>query len=188
MSDPDFPPHTVGEEKHLAAVGRAITDWAYVEGSLYEIVAAILACERGLASIVFYRTPTLDTRLSLASDLVKAIYPPVRPGEHPPADLKTWKKLEADIRRGLGLRNKLAHHTVGTIVEVFESAKDGVIHVGHMARHGSFVSHTERPEKKETSPILGLKDVTDHIEEVSSLIERLERFRDVLAARLAKRA
>ena len=59
---------------------------------------------------MYYRTPTLDARLSLASDLIRSVIPrPSRAGEHPHADQKTWNDIDKEFRDLLSVRNRIAH-------------------------------------------------------------------------------
>jgi len=79
MEDPRLPTRKE-QDKFYVALGRAITNWSSLESQLFEITHLILGCARGLASVVFYRTPTIDSRLTLTTDLVEFILPNYGPG------------------------------------------------------------------------------------------------------------
>ena len=54
------------------AIGQCITQWALVEEELFQICWRVLQCALEHAAIIYYRTPNLDARLSLASELVES--------------------------------------------------------------------------------------------------------------------
>ena len=181
----DVPPSPTAEEKaqFYAAVGRAITDWANLEKELFEITAAILGCAKRHSAIVFYRTPTIDSRLTLTNDLVESIFPAHAPGEHPSPTLKEWRRLQSDIKTKLKIRNWLAHHPIDQIVDIYES-KDGQEHKIEI-RPASYISHTAHLRSPKESPqILVLTKVQDHIKVVSGLVDRLRRFIPKLSEQL----
>src|ERR1700690_2260787 len=98
------------EVRFYAALGTALTNWADLEDILFRIVHAILECTRERAAIVFFRTPTLESRLTLTSDLIDSFFPRHAPGEQPDHRIKKWKEIAAEIRGQLPTRNNLAHH------------------------------------------------------------------------------
>jgi hypothetical protein len=63
-----------------------IKQWELVEIHLFKICELILGANRKHLAIIYYRTPTLDSRLSLTNDLVESMFPK-RPGEHDHPDL-----------------------------------------------------------------------------------------------------
>ena len=120
MLDADFP--TAEDEREFyAAVGKAITSWADLEAILFQMTHAILGCTKERAAIVFYRTPTIDSRLTLTNDLVNSFFPKHGPGEHPDPRIKRWREIQAEIREHLPDRNRLAHHPVGPTVNIYMS-------------------------------------------------------------------
>lgn len=163
------------EDRFYAALGRAITRWAELEEILFEITFAILGCTRERTAIVFYRTPTLDSRLTLTSDLVHSYFPRHRPGEQPDPRVTRWKEIQAAIRMNTPVRNRLAHHPVGPIMDVYLSA-DGDEHK-IVVKAGSYISEGERLRKREELVPLGLTEIEEHTKTVLKLINELRNFR-----------
>lgn len=99
-------------------LGRCIKRWAFVEDNLFNICNIALGTERHLAAVVFFRTPNIEARISLVSDLLHARFFPrgKKPGEHNPPELKAWKKLADRMRDLLPFRNLIAHSPTGTSV------------------------------------------------------------------------
>jgi hypothetical protein len=61
-------PQELHDEFHLMA-GQCISQWAFTDSILFLICQRVLGCSTEHAAIVYYRTPTLDARLTLTSDL-----------------------------------------------------------------------------------------------------------------------
>ncbi len=101
-------------DEFLLMVGNCITEWAAVEEQLFEICRLCLGCPRDRAAIVYYRTPSIDARLSLADELVKAVLPKRtrKNGGRDHPDLRHWRELEKKFRALLPTRNRIAHHPV----------------------------------------------------------------------------
>lgn len=99
----------------LMMVGKCITDWARIEEVLFYMCQEMLNVSLEQCAIIYYRTPTLETRLQLLDELMNEFFPkPERQnGGHPPKEIKLWGKLLADIRDEMPIRNQLAHQPVG---------------------------------------------------------------------------
>jgi hypothetical protein len=97
-------------------IGKCIKEWAHVENELFEICVLALKAPRRQAAIIYYRSPSIDTRLRLANELLQAsLPPPERPkedGGHDHSLLIQWKKINGDISDLLPTRNQLAHAPV----------------------------------------------------------------------------
>ena len=184
MGEPTYP-SLEHQDQFYAALGRAITDWANLEAELFEITASILGCARERAAVVFYRTPTIDSRLTLTSDLIKSLLPRHLPGKHPPPLAKEWKVLQSDIKDNLPIRNRLAHDPAAPVVNVYKSI-DGKV-LKKRIRQASYMSETQRLRNPD-QPLnaLGIEDIRAHITVVSSLINCLRNFRDVAFAKPPK--
>src|SRR6266478_5137133 len=63
------------ERDFLMWVGYCITTWADVEEKLFDVVWKCLQCPKEQAAIIYFRTPGLDARVTLADELVKNILP-----------------------------------------------------------------------------------------------------------------
>jgi hypothetical protein len=165
------------EVAFYAELGRAVTDWALVEQELFAITHSILNCTAERAAIVFYRTPTIDSRITLTDDLISSFFPRHNPGEHPDTKLKLWNNLQRKMKEILPFRNKLAHHPVIHMFNV-ENVGDGKISVTHTKRV-SRISRTEKLRKRKESDHLpvGIQDVRTHRSALARLIRDLRDFR-----------
>ena len=165
------------EDQFYAALGRAITDWANLESELSKLRLRLLGSTRDRAAIVFYRTPSIDSRVTLTSDLVHSFFPSHPPGAQPHPSLKEWKQLQADIKDNLPVRNRLAHHPAAPVVDLYESV-DGTERKIEV-RHASYMSDAEALRRREkTFEALGVEEISAHMKTLSSLINRLRNFRD----------
>ncbi len=92
-------------------VGACITQWAAIEGALYEICHKALRSDHHGTAIVFYRTPNLRQRLELTSELVYARLPKRtrRNGGHDHPHVDRWKALSKEFIALLEDRNHIAH-------------------------------------------------------------------------------
>lgn len=176
MVDDDFPTPEK-ESEFYEALGRAVTSWANLEEELFDIAFSILGTTMERAAIVFYRTPNLDSRLTLTDDLVHSFFPKHEPGEHPDPTLKLWREFQTEIRNNLGTRNRLAHHPTGPVVDVYES-EDGAEHKIEI-RQASYQSTGERLRKRERIHLdpLGIEEIRGHAQIISRLTDQLRNFR-----------
>jgi hypothetical protein len=62
------------DEFHMM-VGYCIAEWARVEDALFRIFQACLSIKAEQCAILYYRTPSLDTRLVLVDEIVKSVLP-----------------------------------------------------------------------------------------------------------------
>jgi hypothetical protein len=108
-------------DEFLKNVGMCITDWSFIEDKLFELCYLSLKAPRVQASIVYYRTPTIDSRLSLVDELITAVLPKKKSGEHSGELEIKWKKILAEIKELLPERNALAHYPVKEIISVPEN-------------------------------------------------------------------
>jgi hypothetical protein len=100
LADP--PEKTMQElgNEFLLTIGNCITEWAAIEEQLFEICLMCLACPRDRAAIVYYRTPSIDARLHLADELVKAALPKRvrKDGGHDRPDVDHWRTIYEDFK------------------------------------------------------------------------------------------
>jgi hypothetical protein len=129
------------------------------------------------AAIVFYRTPTIDSRVTLTSDLVESLWPRRKSGEHPSDLEKDWKGLQSDIKDHLPTRNRLAHDPASLVFDFYEAANAPEYKIE--VRQASYMSETQRL-RKPYQPLnaIGIEEIEAHMKIVSSLINRLRNFRD----------
>lgn len=106
------------EREFYRHIGIAITEWAFLEDELFHICASILKAAQHHTAIIYYRTPTLDGRLSLVDELASTVFPnPERnSGGHPHEAAKLWKEIAKSIRDGLAIRRQLAHSPCAQVV------------------------------------------------------------------------
>jgi len=95
-------------------VGFCITAWGKVEEQLFRICVNCLGTSDEIAAIVYYRTPTINARLNLLDELVKARLPKKerKSGGHDHVDVKQWNDVCKDVTKLLTTRNRVAHHPV----------------------------------------------------------------------------
>jgi hypothetical protein len=175
--EPPSRPTQQDRDRFFAAIGQAISEWANVEIELFYLSKIAIGCAEKYAAIVFYRTPTMESRLALTGDVIEATYPPIAAGAHHHPEIVAWRALIKDIRDGMEMRNRLAHHHVGFVLDVWEKGTGGKI-VSYV-RQGVYISPTERPDRKQKDKIIEPKDVELHIAEIGKLINRLRDFRDL---------
>jgi hypothetical protein len=157
-------------------VGQCITQWALVEEELFQICWIVMQCSLEHASIVYYRTPTLDARLKLVSELVESIFPkPKRSGEHPAKDLKQWRAIATDFENLLAIRSQIAHHPVWPI---FEMSEDNRIDISGFE---IYMSQHERYRGRRIKPPLHLTALQAHLRSVNRLVFRLLPLCDAIA-------
>jgi len=143
------------EEFHIA-LSLCRTVWAEIENELFTLFSLSLHASPEQEAIIFFRTPTLDARLSLTDELLRTLLP--KPdnmnGGHPHPHVKTWEGLANRIRNGLSFRNRLAHWP---IYEIWKT-KPGRVSVRTDDYEKSLetnISTNEFPRKKLNPPQSG---------------------------------
>src|SRR5580692_7435435 len=84
-------------------VGQNIKAWATTEGLLFDICEKLLKTDRTLVSVVFFRSPTISSRLDLTNELLTVRFPK----DHPV--IVQWKPIKKAMSDLLPVRNSLAH-------------------------------------------------------------------------------
>jgi hypothetical protein len=114
-------------------IGYCVKVWAVVEEHLFEICCLCLGEKRAAAAIIYGRTPTLDARISLLSELLESALP--RKGnEHKHPILVEWDAFSKSAKSLLPVRNAIVHapsamkltspSLADAWVEVYEAAHD----------------------------------------------------------------
>jgi len=175
-------PGPLGAEKETAefyqAVGRAITEWAQIDGELFQISANILQANLRHTAIVYYRLQSLDQRLTLTGDLVATVFhePEKKSGGHPHDLQKSWETLASETRNELQTRNQLAHSPTALTMDF--TAREGQKPDIWWA---SFISGTERMRRpKRKVKELRTSDIENHITVLRSLLDRFRFYRTSL--------
>lgn len=168
------------EEIFFAALGRCIAAWAHAEDHLFETCVSVLDTERQRAAIVYYRTPTVDARLSLADELVRTVLPRRDPpsGGHDHPDTLRWDEIRKEILVLLPVRNRLAHHPVAFKELGPVPSLQGWSMPAIASWYESHVSEGEklRGRHEKTNPLTA-SDLTYHRVSVESIITQLDLFR-----------
>ena len=94
------------EDEFYASIGRAITQWANVEQSLFQVYNQIMKPQIWLVtSATYHVAQTFNNKLELVSMAVKSAY-----NDKSYADTnKAWVKLKEKLRRISSKRNDVAH-------------------------------------------------------------------------------
>jgi hypothetical protein len=88
-------------------IGICIKEWANIEAALYNLCGIVLRkASPEQVAVIFGRTPTIDARLSLTSDLLVTVLQAESP------ESAEWKQLLKELRDLLSTRNLLAHAPV----------------------------------------------------------------------------
>jgi hypothetical protein len=170
----DHKPQTVQEigDEFMRFLGMCITEWAQIEEELFEICHAILRTRKEHTAIIYYRTPTLDSRLELAEELVTTMFPKPESGAHPSPERRIWKDIYDEVKNLLPKRNQLAHSPVGpTITDINGDWLTDVKYESYPHPHEKM-----RGKAKEKQP-MELSDLKDHISSASLLWAHLRTFR-----------
>jgi hypothetical protein len=167
-----------GAEFHMH-MGYCIAEWAAVEEELFRICWQCLGSQVQQAAVVYYRSPSLDTRLTLVDELVESVMPrPQRKsGGHPHAGLKKWTAIRNELIELKPIRNRLAHHPVTPWDIEVVGLDSGPVSVAWHEIHTGYWEQL-RPHTKPYKP-LKVDDLTDHRKEVQALTAKLQHFRAV---------
>jgi hypothetical protein len=109
----EFDALSVRQKEFYQLVGICIKAWATVEEKLLDICEHVLEVDSKFVSAVFFRSPSVSSRLDLTDDLLLMALP--KRGkkdreDHP--SVTEWKKIKLEIKRLLPTRNSLAHDPV----------------------------------------------------------------------------
>lgn len=75
---------------------------------LFDLCHIYSGSSRTVAAVIYGRTPTLEARITLISDLIETAYPK-KPGEHDHPNLVTWNKIKTESKRLIPTRNVIVH-------------------------------------------------------------------------------
>jgi hypothetical protein len=109
------------DARFYAQVGACVEVWSNVDRYLLRTCRALLGTSETIASIVYYRTPTVESRMALIADLAEARFP-VRSGAHQVETVKKLERITKEIRNHISFRNSVAH---GARVQVTHAMLDG---------------------------------------------------------------
>jgi hypothetical protein len=158
-------------------MGKCITVWSAIEQDLYRLCQHAIRAPMEQVSIIFFRIPTLDGRIGLTEELITSILPKrERPnGGHDHPLVIKWKKLIADVRAELPIRNALAHSPVSS---------GGYLNPEITQWIGVRTSYWELQRSSVTAKQVELDKLPAHRQKIESLHEQLEKFFNELPERL----
>jgi hypothetical protein len=165
-------PQTLGDmaDEFLIHLGQCITEWAHIEDHLFKICRDILGTATEHTAIIYYKTPSLEARLTLTDELIDTIFPPPESGEHRHDDYRAWAKIIADIRQHAPTRNRLAHSPVGPNLILEPGRREMTFQ--------SMQPPTQRARRRDgEKPAISLADLQAHIAAVAKIDKSLGDFR-----------
>ena len=114
MAEPGSQKSLTIKQQFYLSMGECISAWAFVEDALFELCHAVIGCKKERAAIIFGRTPTLETRVALVSELMLTLLPKKerKDGGHDHAATRAWLDLVKEVKRLLPVRNTIAHRPV----------------------------------------------------------------------------
>jgi hypothetical protein len=155
-------------------IGISITQWAHVEDYLFMICQKCLRNRRyDLASIVYYRTPQLDSRIKLVDELIKANLPSrqKKNGGHDDIDVLEWLRVRKQLEDLLTFRRRIAHHPMRAHIDADLDDEYNI------RIEQSFAEDLRG--KGEALPQIKQCDIERHIVAVQSATGRLRHFHDL---------
>lgn len=189
--DPDHDPYygapyshektKILEEDTYHWIGRCIARWGYVDNALFYICAWAMRCDEEVAAVVYYRTPSLDARISLVNDLMEARFIPggLKSGQHPPPLLKAWRGLKQRLEEK-EFRNFIAHnHTVTLSTALNEAAsRYPYFSMTDQAMFGARVAQPGHDKKRRPSKYeyIGPDELRAHYKVVCAIRNDLQAF------------
>src|ERR1700730_102814 len=105
------PPPQMPKHEVYPRVGHCITAWANVERQLFSLCNFALGAGQERAAIIYFRTPTLDSRLDLVEELIQTKLPRRmrEDGGHDHPLVTEWKTIIKDVKDLLQTRNFIAN-------------------------------------------------------------------------------
>lgn len=155
-------------------VGRCIKRWAEVETHLFEICDWTMNTHRSIATIVYFKTPSLDARMTLVDELIKRTIDPKNGDTNATEILRRWDRFFKDSNKLKTIRNSIAHQPVAIDYEtLFKSAQlsnptdeKGSLRDKARVIRQRYVEQQRKPATVKTVDLLGLKK---HHESVTKL-------------------
>jgi hypothetical protein len=160
-------------------IGVCIKEWADVEAELFKLCGFALKADRRQVATVFYRTPTIDSRLMLVDELLLNLLPQREKNSgraHP--DVTRWIKLRTTVKALLPVRNFLAHAPVETRIFLRFGYEDKVTASQSWLQVATSANERlrGRPKKSATND-----DLEAHFKQVQAVVSELRAYLDHLA-------
>jgi hypothetical protein len=174
-------------ETFLANIGRCITGWVFIEEKLFDLCLMTLKAPKKQTAIVYYRTPTIDSRLALVEELIAAVLPTKKPGEHSSKAEIEWDAIAKEIRLLLPERNALAHFPLKEIFLPIESYEEAANPDFRQPRKLAIRPHkNERLRKEPKIQSMDAESLPKHWRRINQLSMDLYSFQSTLRAAISK--
>jgi hypothetical protein len=100
-------------------VGYCVAEWSNLDEWLFRIFQSCVGAPEQ-CSIVYYKIPGLEPRLSLADEIVKSILPKPdrKSGGHQHVSVQEWNGVRKNIEKLLSIRRRIAHQQVAGEIAV----------------------------------------------------------------------
>ena len=170
-------------------LGMCITEWANIEAEIFEIFNSVLGTDLRHSAILFYSTPTLETRLALCTELLATVFPSPekKDGGHKHRDHKTWDSLLVAIRKEMPIRNRLAHSPVAPYIQDKATNWYEYFSLGRAINFRLYTPLEKKHRSRHASDApIELEDLKRHLKAVAGLVGELQRFRLALREHTAK--
>ena len=144
---------------------------------LFEICKLCLGARNDRAAIVYYRTPTIGSRLELIDELVRTVLPKreQKSGSHDHPDLKEWDDLRKDVGKLLHTRNRIAHQRVKIRDAFGVPGGIGLLQAGRQFELHISDGERLRSRSAEVEPLMQ-DDLAKHCQAVVAIVTRIVQF------------
>ena len=180
---PEKTPQELANEFHMIA-GQCVSEWAAADEFLFLLCHFILRGMVEHSAIVYYRTPSLDARVSLATELVGSVIPRTAEGR-PHDDQETWTKLAKEFRAQLSIRNRIAHEAISPIFRVVPEEEIGAWRIT-VSGFELYARQLERARGRPEKPPLRIDELRQHLVATARIAARIDQFTREICRRTMK--
>jgi hypothetical protein len=144
-----------------------------VEARLFDLCHLALRTSQECVAIIYYRTPTINSRIELVDELLSTILPKKEKtsGSHDHPAVKEWKEIKKRIIGHLPVRNSIAHHPLDTHYETLDGK------CWSETGRGFSKSDYEKLRPKSDAVLITLPILKKHLQELEILDKILFNFR-----------
>src|SRR5277367_3818335 len=191
MSDtPATPEPQDGNEQlkvFYAVIGVCIKEWASIEHVLLQLCNLALKTTDKIASIVYFRTPSLEARTNLTEELLLAILPQRerKNGGHDHRLVKEWIVIRKGIKSELEVRNKLAHWPLAMSVDMKVTTEPPSGTFSLTSTPIITMSPGERAKSEIKATDIAIIDIVNHHTTLKQLRSRMMLFYDKVKLRFS---
>jgi hypothetical protein len=183
----DNPSPDMRHDEFFKWVGICIKEWAKIERELFDLCSIVLNADIKHVAIIYYRTPSIEGRISLTDDLLKTLWQK-QPGQHETTELRNWKEIRNVIRSLIPVRNLIAHapinYNISVEVEVDQSGSGAPS--GVRSQKSWIEIATSPQEMLKTGKRLSIRDsdgdvnMQTHFRDIHAIWNRLLIYRQAL--------